>query len=79
MLKKKKCYSLLYSFFNFLFFVAVVVVFVVVVVLGGLCHVVVLFTSKSTSEGQTLAKESTIYLVQLSVGERNFLLKENFH
>jgi len=36
-----------------------------------------LYTSKLTSEGQTLAKESTIYFVQLSVGERNFILRGN--
>jgi len=45
---------------------------------GGLCHVVVFFTSKPTSEGQILAKESAIYLVQLGVGEINFIQKENF-
>jgi len=39
---------------------------------------VVFLTSKSTTEGQTLAKESTVYLVQLSVGERNFILKDSY-
>jgi len=47
-------------------------------ILGGYAMYCRLFASKSTGEGQTLAREEHILSVQLSVGERNFILRENF-
>jgi len=68
MLKKKKCYTMLYGC-CFLVFVAL---------RGAMPCGSLFFFSKETAEGQSLAKESTIYLVQLIVGQRNLILNEHF-